>query len=536
MTLNIFIYNFVVYIVMNVNFLPFLFHIFLNNFLNIFLVSCFAVCIGSTISVYLTRFSAYSLMIISIVVISPIFEFVPYTLYMGYGVNIYPFIEILNVLPPNLYWVEEELYGLAIEPYRWNLLLFWISFLSSILLVKLSRRRYNSLNFIAIGLIIVAILNLSSFTKPGSIVKKDHNPKSFIAFDELYYMNDIQKEEIVQFNISAYNMKFTINRQLNSDIIIYLDEKETLNSYKFTLYRNYKVKKVLSKNNEVLDYKRNGDYLEVINPTNKKLEEIRILYSGYSPVFYSNLQAVLLPGSFPYYPIEGYKKIYMKEESRFIPIIREQNTKFDVSIKSNLNIYSNLDKNDNNFSGESQELTLIGGFLEEKKFENNLLYGLILEKMDISFLLNIEKTLTLYKGILGEDADFNVSGKKIFQSPTTFSSKMLGDGIISFKDHIFVWELSKEQIALGLLQSNLSQDIKKRKINTLLFDYILNKDRFLRIPEEELNNNPSFEMIHLFLKKINELGEDYVIKNTYKFLKDNNQKRDSITFLKNLNN
>lgn len=172
MTFNIFIYNLIVYFAMDVNFIPYLFHIVLNNFLNIFLVSIFAMCIAITISLYLKRFPAYSLMILLTFLISPIFEQVPNVLYMGYGINIYPFIEILNVLPPNLDWIEEELYGLSIEPYRWNLLMFWISSLSCLLLFKLSKKIYNFLNLIAIGLLIVSVFNLYWFTQPGSIVKK----------------------------------------------------------------------------------------------------------------------------------------------------------------------------------------------------------------------------------------------------------------------------------------------------------------------------------------------------------------------------
>lgn len=350
----------------------------------------------------------------------------------------------------------------------------------------------------------------------------------------MYYTNDVQKEEEASFKISAYNMKLTINRQLQNDVCINLDGKEPLSTYKFTLYRNYKIEKILGKNNEILEYKRSGDYLEIINPTNAKMEQIRILYSGYSPVFYSNSQGVLLPGCFPYYPMEGYKKIYIKQESRFIPIIRDYNVKFDVSIKSNLSIYSNLEKDNNKFSGEAQELTLMGGLLEEKNVANNTFYGLVLEKMDTNLFLSIDEVLNSYKKIISENEELNIKNKKIFQSPVTFSYRVIGNGVVSFKDHVFVSTLNKEQLALFLIQSNLPQDIKKREINSTLFIHLLDKNRLTNIPKDDLENNPSLEVTKLFLNKINELGEDYVIKSTYKFLKDKNDKRDSITFIKNL--
>ncbi|WP_244468908.1 hypothetical protein [Clostridium botulinum] len=229
---------------------------------------------------------------------------------MGYNIDIYFLREPFNILPPNLNWESEYLYGLSIEPYRWNLIAFWISFLSFLMILKLSKRKYKSLNITAAILLIFSLGNFYGFTKPGSILKKDYNPKNFTAFDEIYYSDDVQKEEKALFKISEYDMKLNINRELENDIIIHLNEKEPLKTYKFTLYRNYKIKKVLGKNNETLEYKRDGDYLEVINPTNNKLNEIRIVYSGSSPVFYSNCQGVLLPGYFPYYPTEGYKRMY----------------------------------------------------------------------------------------------------------------------------------------------------------------------------------------------------------------------------------
>ncbi len=534
LALNVYIYNFIVYINMNINFIPYLFHIFLNILLNIFLISFLALCLGSTISLYLKRFPAYSLIILIVILTSPIFESVPYILYMGYGINIYSFRETFNILPPNLGWVGDTLYGLSIEPYRWNLIISWTSFLTSLLLFKLSRKKYKSLNLIAFGLVIIAFYNFYGYSNSGSIVKKDYNPKSYVAYDELYYKKDIQKEELAGFSISAYNMKLTIDRQLQGDIYVYLNEKEPLKSYKFTLYRNYKIHKILSKNNEILKFNREGDYLEVINPTNEKLKEIRISYSGYSPVFYSNSQAVLLPGCFPYYPMEGYKRIYIKEESKFIPIIRDYNTSFNVSIKSNLNIYSNIEKIGDRFSGEAQEITLLGGFLEKRSIENNIYYGLVLDKMDTSLFSNIDKVLKSYKQKLSEDEEFSIDGKTIFQSPVPLSYRVIDNGILNFKDHIFISELSKEHIALGLIQSSLPQDISKRKINTILFNYLINKKSLTNIPKKLLEENPDFEIHNLFFKKVNELGEDYVIKNTYKFLKDKNDRRDSITFIKSL--
>lgn len=531
MTLNIIIYNYISYFTMNVSSLSYAYHIFLNNFLNIFLVSLLGVCIGTVASLYFKRFPAYLLMIFLTILVSPISESVPYILFMGFEVNIYPLREIFNILPPNLDWIEEELYGLSIESYRWNLLVFWICFLGFFGLLKLSNKKFKALNFLAVILLTFALVNLYGYTKPSSIIKKDYNPKGTVAFDQLYYLEDVQKEEETEFDILSYDMKLSIDKLLHSDTRISLDEKEPLDVYKFTLYRNYKIEKILNKKNEILEFRRDGDYLDVLNPTNEKLEEIRILYNGYSPVFYSNSQGVLLPGCFPYYPMEGYKKVYLSHQSSYIPIIRDYDVEFNVAIESNLNIYSNLEKEGNNFSGKAQGITLFGGFTEEKNIGSNIFYSLTLEELNTNNLLDVKTILEPYKNMFLKNEELNFTGIKIFQSPPTFTHSIIDNGIVSFKDHIFVYSLSKENLIQGFLQTTMTQDRKKMKVKSVFFRYLLYN---FKTPKKELGNSKIFEVHNLFIEKINELGESYVLKNTYDFLRDKNDTRDSITFIKEL--
>lgn len=534
MTLNIMVYNYIAYFTMNIKSISFAYHIFLNSLLNIFLVSFLGCCIGILISLYLKKFSAYLLIIFLGILVSPIFEFVPYVFFKGFGIDIYPLRDIFNILPPNLDWFEEKLYGLSIEPYRWNLQLFWTCLLSSFILLKLRIKKSKLLNLIIMSLLLFSAFNFYLYANSGSIVKKDHNPKGYVAFDELYYLSDVQKEENADFSISAYNMELTIDRQLHSDIKIYLNEKKPLDSYKFTLYRNYKIKKILNKDNEVLEFKRDGDYLEILNPTSDKLEEIRITYSGYSPVFYSNSQGVLLPGSFPYYPIEGYYKIYVKQQSVFVPITRDYDVNFDVTIKSKLDIYSNLNKNGNNFSGQAQVMTLVGGFVEERKLGDITFYGLVLEEEDITILLEIDNFLKPYISIFPHMERLNIMDKKIFQAPDTFSYNVLGSGIVSYDDHIFVRSLDEENLTYGFLQSTIPQDSQKMEIKNMFFEYLIYEDRTFNIPKVQFGDDKAFELRRLFFEKVEELGEDYVIKSIYDFLCDKDDRRDPISFIRSL--
>ncbi|WIV13499.1 ABC transporter permease [Proteiniborus sp. MB09-C3] len=534
MTLNVMVYNYISYFATNIKSISFAYHVFLNNLLNVFLVSFLGSCIGIIISLYLKKFLAYLLMIFLGILVSPISEFVPYVFFMGFGIDIYPLREIFNILPPNLDWFEETLYGLSIEPYRWNLQAFWTCLLSYFILLKFRIKKSKLLNFITMSLLLFSAFNFYLYTNSGSIVKKDYNPKGYIAFDELYYRHDVQKEETADFSISAYSMELIIDRQLYSDIKISLNEKKPLDSYKFTLYRNYKVKKILDKDNKILEFKRDGDYLEILNPTSDKLEEIRITYSGYSPVFYSNSQGVLLPGSFPYYPIEGYNKIYIKQQSVFIPIAREYNVNFDATIKSKLDIYSNLNKDKNNFSGKAQVMTLVGGFVEEKKVGDNTFYSLVLKEQDITTLLEVDNLLKPYISIFPHIERLNIMDKKVFQIPGTFYYKVLGGGIVSYSDHIFVRGLDKDNLTYGFLQSTIPQDSQKMEIKNMFFEYLIYEDRTFNIPKVQFGDDKAFELRRLFFEKVEELGEDYVIKSIYDFLCDKDDRRDPISFIRSL--
>ncbi|NYB75551.1 ABC transporter permease [Sedimentibacter hydroxybenzoicus DSM 7310] len=536
MTLNIMIYNYAVYFLKEINLWSFVKHIFLNNLLNIFLVSLTGICIGTMAALKLKRFKAYFLIILLTILISPIIEFVPYILFMGFGINIYPLMNILDILPPNLNWVSESLYGLSIEPYRWNLIIFWICLLSSAILLNVSSKKIKLINYISYILVILSIYNFYSYMNSGSIVKKDYNPINFTAFDELYYSNEVQREEKANFTIDSYDMKIKIDRQLKNYVTITLNETDVLKGYKFTLYRNYDIKEILDKDNNPLEFKRHGDYIDVYNPADEKLETIQIEYSGYSPVFYSNLQGVLLPGCFPYYPIEGYRRMYLKEQSSYIPIIRDYTVKFNISVESALDIYSNLKNEGKRYYGEAQAATLMGGFINEKKYEDVTFYGLSLEELPKeNNLLRIDEILNQYKSVLFKDQYTNFKDMKIFQSTITLSSKLTDNGIVSFQDHILTYDLSEECLVQGFAQKNIPYDVNKLKVKKEFFDYILHKERFINISKSELENNMIYKFRRLFLEKINELGEDYVIKKTYYYLTDENDTRDSELFIRNLN-
>lgn len=127
--------------------------------------------------------------------------------------------------------------------------------------------------------------------------------------DGAYYSSDMEREIDAQYRASGYDMVLKFGRQLTAEVAMAVDSPN-LEAYPMTLYHGYQIKSVTDDTGEPLRYTRDGDYLTVENNPSGSLREIRLAYAGYSSTFYSNSQAVYLPGSFPYYPQPGFHTVF----------------------------------------------------------------------------------------------------------------------------------------------------------------------------------------------------------------------------------
>ena len=75
----------------------------------------------------------------------------------------------------------------------------------------------------------------------------------------------------------------------------------------------------------------------------RRVEAITVTYSGSNEAYYANSQGMNLRGSFPYYPIPGHREI--TADGIFMnSLFLEQETEFDVEIKSRREVFSNLQR------------------------------------------------------------------------------------------------------------------------------------------------------------------------------------------------
>lgn len=338
----------------------------LNTLLNFFLIPFFGGLFGFFVSRFAKRLNAYLLLVFFALLGSPLANGLGYIL-SEVGVNIYPFLNMFDLFPPNLSWRPVSAFGHSILPYRWEIVGFWIFLTIGILFYKISQKnlRTRLVGLVTAGLI--SLLGLTLFLQPASkLLLSSDDPKESIMTDWDYYIvkHPDDKESTATFAIKEYDLEFTVGRELKASAVLKID-KNDLNEYPFTLYHGYHIQSVKNDKNQALSYVRDGDAVTVYNPGEQLINEICITYHGYSGICYSNLQGIFLPGYFPYYPHSGHQQVYNREQYSYERLVLEEAALFQVKVKSTQDVYCNLTSNGNNtFKGQSTGLTLLSGLYD----------------------------------------------------------------------------------------------------------------------------------------------------------------------------
>ena len=343
------------------------------------------------------------------------------------------------------------------------------------------------------------------------------------------------------FNIEMYDIDFTIDNKLKSLVKMEIGEQTKENSYQFTLYHGYKIKKVYDEKDNELEFSQNGDYFEVFKPNGENLDSIIVEYSGFSEAFYSNRQAVFLTGLFPYYPQAGYNKVFSLDEYRYVP---NQNgaSKFSVSVDSKMNLVSNLDGDGKNFDGVAQNLSLIGGYYEENTING---YDVIEYPLDHVSNDNLEIILSKAyqdkveetKNILGETSNMIFSGKKIIVIPYTLDLNTLLRDVYIFDDYVLINILNITNDPYSVFSSFFPETVGKEYLRGRFLPLLLSNSegREMLVFSEQFNDYSILAQVNdELVLKLEEFGVDYVAPIVYEYLKDESNTQDELEFLKSI--
>lgn len=201
---------------------------------------------------------------------------------------------------------------------------------------------------------------------------------------------------------------------------------------------------------------------------------ITVAYEGYSPKFYANNQAIGLPGYFPYYPQEGNKKVWDSELGGFDIVIPEDVKTFEVTVHTTQRVYTNLEGEDNCFTGTSQTVSLFAGMFEEQDgvygppaINRN---GLSLKRADF---VEVQRLIKRVESKIGRSLELPDLGTlKCFLKPemlilsNTDLTTLLGD-------HLITAESSPEFISQSILMTQLGDDMFNNNYLTQLVNYAL---------------------------------------------------------------
>lgn len=375
------------------------------------------------------------LLTVTLILTSPLMEFLEFR---------FPLILALDKIPyyihlPFAYFTQnigrgfDTLYGFQNEIYKLSIAVFWC--LTAVFVF--TRKKL----FKRIVLVILCISFVSIYI-PQSIGREDKTSFGTYAdynyYDVLGGKANYLPSKTNNYHISDYSLHIKINRQLNvsGDIVIQSDELR--NDFVLTLYHGYKVKDIKGEN--LKSFEISGDTIELKFNKQTKKETVTISYAGYNQNLYSNYQAAMLPGYFPWYPMAGIKQVYVS-----LPSLQDGYNPFNRITKAKFEVYMdevyfpfvlNLqEKSKGVYTGESDSLTLIGGNIivqDNNQFMNYLPLEQILS--DNSHNQKVAVIKQSIKNIFQYDAKF--LDDKVIVCSTSLSNGNQYNGYSEFQDYI----------------------------------------------------------------------------------------------------
>ena len=380
-TLHAFVFLFVLLVIYNLYILLFLIintiktgeysmfaRIMLTQYpLNVFLPQIVMLMITTMISTIKNSKMSLPLLLIVALLFSPYMDSLVWQTQPSFPIDqIISYIHLpFALFYQNSKWATDSLYGLQNEPYKIASIAFWILlFILCMFAIHAKKQK-----MIKIGL--TGAVTLASFGCvyiPQNIFRLDEKWDGIFEdrnYYDIFNKQEMTKSQEVDYTLTDYHLDIDIGFMLNVDATMQLQSDSQKDEFVLTLYHLYNIQDLHS--DKDMSYKRDGDfvYLTFKEPINEA--QLSIRYKGYHHIFFSNLQAVQLPGYFAWYPMAGKKEIVFKnpnfpyQVSGMNPYNRVEKTEFHVNINAPYDIVTNLNKSGEQYVGESDSLTIIGG-------------------------------------------------------------------------------------------------------------------------------------------------------------------------------
>lgn len=328
-------------------------------FINIFLIGLIGISAALVISKIQKRIAAYAVIMAVIFASSYMMSEIANMVMIltDYAVNLFDILDIFNVMVPGLNFTSNFAIGFPEMTYRICLLLLWSALLITVYLIAGSSRKLTLRNAICV---IVCICCFIGYVLPSSRVDMGLSSTGSAMADQHYYEfagYELENED-GGFDIDCYTMELDTRRLLKAKVTMKVSEP--LEEYKFTLSHSYDIRDVYDESGKNMKYDRDKDALTVYS-NDGNTEQITVEYRGANEAYYSCSQGVNLRGSFPYYPVAGFRSI-TRDGQIMNAMFLEKDADFDIHIKSFKKVYSNLEEIEKgHFAGKSNGATLVSG-------------------------------------------------------------------------------------------------------------------------------------------------------------------------------
>lgn len=358
----------------------YLVHIIENVFLNDFIIMELGIVVGAALAVMKHRVGAYVIMTFFALAISPFASSMAYLIDLSditqggnAGKIAFKVISFFYIMPRfDLKWLPMAEFGESLLPYRFFIIGFWtFVFVTFICLTRKRYRKYTAPS------LILCIALLMGYLYPSSRMEQKLDSYMNGESDYFYSVADenfVSKDEPADYSITAYDLDLSI--RLNLSVTADMKVSDSLDEYKMTLYRNYKVSHVTDQNGNPLNFKQDHDYINIVNQNGNYITNIIVKYKGSSAGCYANYQGCYLPGYYAYYPRAGYIPLYDRTYGCIKAEFLDNETYFKVKVSPEGKYISNLKKVDGIYQGQCDGFTLVKGFYKTKQLEkgNTLVY------------------------------------------------------------------------------------------------------------------------------------------------------------------
>lgn len=287
-------------------------------------------------------------------------------------------LESVALLPEGLNLTSAGYSAFPVQPHRVALILTWLFVLYSLhQLYYYEKRDKKGKIHLAAGIVLTVVM-LFITLQPYSTVMYGQRVQGYFTRKWEEFSGGVigRRDEAADFNVTRYEIEMSAIFNLRAKVHMFIDRQD-LSEYRFTIYREYNITKILDQNGSSLSYERDGDYL-LIYAGKDPVSEIYMEYSGSGAPFFTDLSVIHLPSGIAFYPMAGYHPIYrtyMEGMDAYNRIHLPVTTEYDVAIHTLGTVYSSLERVEGNtFHGVSDGFFLYAGMVEEDVIDGITFY------------------------------------------------------------------------------------------------------------------------------------------------------------------